>query len=37
MSRYEESIRNNESQLYKYQMDYDQLVKKNNLEDKRNK
>ncbi|GHU30751.1 hypothetical protein FACS1894166_00980 [Bacilli bacterium] len=34
-SRYDESARTNESQLYKYQMDYDQLVKKNNLTDKR--
>jgi chromosome segregation protein len=35
LSRYEESIRTNEAQLYKYQMDYDQLVKKNDLTDKR--
>jgi chromosome segregation protein len=35
LSRYEESIKTNEGQYYKYEMDYDQLVKKNDLTDKR--
>jgi chromosome segregation protein len=34
LSRYEESIRTNEGQYYKYQMDYEQLVKANDLTDK---
>jgi chromosome segregation protein len=33
-SRYEESVKTNEGQYYKYQMDYDQLVKKNDLTSK---
>jgi chromosome segregation protein len=35
LSRYEEAVKTNEGQYYKYQMDYDQLVQKNDLTDKR--
>jgi chromosome segregation protein len=35
LSRYEESIKLNENEYSKYEMDYDQLVKKNGLTDKR--
>jgi chromosome segregation protein len=34
-SRYEESVKTNDSQYYKYQMDYSQLINKNDLTDKR--
>jgi chromosome segregation protein len=35
LSRYDEVVRASEGQLYKYEMDYDQLVKRHDLTDKR--
>ncbi|MDR3257707.1 MAG: AAA family ATPase [Mycoplasmataceae bacterium] len=35
LSRYDEVVRANEGQFYKYEMDYDQLVKRHDLTDKR--